>query len=156
MSSWPERKFQASAISITGKLGTASTALRNHNATVIRFKCPVPWKKGSLFVRFVQVFITQTATAEENRKKSATSWSMIHDFSLILPKEFTSRNLPNVYNMETFSISFCFPLSLSAFCLWLQTDFWQMTLHIVIIMLNFKFIVFGGFGCKQQTRNPMY
>lgn len=152
MSSWPERKFQASSISITGKLGKAFTALRNHNATVIRFKCPVPWKKDHFSCNLFRF----SSHRQQLLKKSTTSWSMIHDFSLILPKEFTSRNLPNVYNMETFSISFCFPLSLSAFCLWLQTDFWQMTLHIVIIMLNFKFIVFGGFGCKQQTRNPMY
>lgn len=158
-SSWSEHKLQASVISKRGELGTGSIVLQNRNATIIRFKCPALWERIIFFIWFIGVISIQRGNVYRKRargKKRATGCSMIHDCSLNLPKEFSSRKLLNVYNMETFSITLCLSPSLSAVCLWLETDFWQMTLHIVITILKFQFIVFGGFGCKQQTRNRMH
>lgn len=75
---------------------------------------------------------------------------MIHALSLILPKESISRTLLNVYNMETFTPPFHPPCCLLCAASWktLTDDF----AYIVFTILNFQFIVFGGFSCKQQSR----
>ncbi len=124
--SWPEHKLQASVISKRGELGTRSIVLQNLNATIIRFKCPALWERLIFFIWFIGVISIQRGNVYRKRargkKKGATGCSMIHVFSLILPKEFSSRKLLHVYSMETFSITLC----LSPHCL-LFAFGWELT-----------------------------
>lgn len=87
---------------------------KNLNVTIIRFKCPVSWKRATFHLIYYSDQHTESGTLsfgvsgeQEWGKKSVTGCSMIHDFSLIVPKEFSSRKLLNVYNIETSSMSRC-------------------------------------------------
>lgn len=100
-------------------------------------------RKWSLFLWFIDIISTQSRNVKRkgSDRLKYDSWFWSISAKRIQLEEITKC----LY--KTFSISLC---------LWLEINFWQMTLHIVITTLTLQFIVFGGFGCKPQSRNRTY